>query len=257
MSATKEHYHDEIEAGMRTKSPGLKATPFTKGDEHPILFSTEMVKAILEVRKEMTRRTKKLEEINKKPDSYSYKGTLSANPLIHVFARIWKETWVETIHLKCPYGKPGDLLWVRETWTKDKKFPLAVEEPNTSIFTYFFKADKKQHVAKLIKWKPSIHMPKEAARIWLQVEEVRVERLQNISEEDAMEEGAGKAIFWMHTSQIEIVDPAHVAYPTASYKLGFQKLWISINGIESWHENPWVWVVKYKVLSTSGRPITL
>jgi len=101
-------------------------------------------------------------------------------------------------------------------------------------------------------------MPKAAARIWLQVEEIRVERLQDITEESAIAEGI-----------IDYEDGTYKNYFTQKglreqdgvdcilAKGSFQSLWCSINGLESWDANPWVWVVKFKVLSTTGKPRTL
>lgn len=137
-------------------------------------------------------------------------------------------------------------------------------------------------------------MPKPAARIWNEIEQVKVERVADISEEDAKAEGAKKAIQWMHTGEIEYLEEGHLAYDSALYRLGFKKLWNSINGkpkpqqsIENgklittgytvypfdeesaksfagktkWRGkpltviiNPWVWVVKFKVLSKTGKP---
>lgn len=253
--------------------------------EHPILFSTPMVQANLEESKTNTRRTIGLDIINGSSESYKYNGLLHENPSIHIFARIWRGNHVETIHIKCPYGQQGDLLWVRETSRKC----------DDGIFAY--KADYSEDILnnKLNQsiWKPSIHMPKAAARIWLQVEEIRVERLNDISEEDAMAEG----VSWIRrTSGICFMDyriGEHIFPFTA--KKSFQTLFLSINGkpkpqrefgekgkivsytAVAWDQedfdtnwakyhgefrqrrlyviiNPWVWVVKYKVLSTSGKP---
>lgn len=96
-------------------------------------------------------------------------------------------------------------------------------------------------------------MPKEAARIWLRVKEVRVERLQDITEQDAAAEGADKGIFrygpntLKHECHLETNNHAH-------YFDGFKYLWMTINGYESWKQNPWVWVVSFEVLSTTGKP---
>lgn len=102
-------------------------------------------------------------------------------------------------------------------------------------------------------FKPSIHMPKEAARIWLQVEDVRVERLHDISENDAINEGIDR--------RLEPSAPNGIHYKHylkdkwgPSPKHSFETLWHSINGKESWDNNPWVWVISFKVLSTTGRP---
>lgn len=137
--------------------------------------------------------------------------------------------------ITCRYGQPGDILWVRET------FAIYLD-------AFLFKAGYRG-VFKGIKWKPSIHMPKDYARIWLQVEEIRVERLHSISKEDAISEGIER-----------INDKLFKCYGTSSLvvtnvpKDSFMTLWSEINGVESTHANPWVWVIKFKVLSITGRP---
>ena len=229
MSAIKEKYNKEIEAGMRPA-------------EHPILFSTEMVKAILEGRKTMTRRVIK----------YSKKIT---NPKIGFSAFTDKgEFEVRGVHENGQYGSSffkmpfvkGDLLWVRESFAP-------------GYFGYgsaAFKADWSFLAAEYVtepKWKPSIHMPKEAARIWLEITKVRAERLQNISEEDAIAEGV-KSNFSALFQEQRYYDYMDIESEWRSAVSSFRSLWYKINGIESWHENPWVWVIKYKVVSTTGKP---
>jgi hypothetical protein len=115
--------------------------------------------------------------------------------------------------------------------------------------TTLFKADVAENKFDGYKWKPSIHMPKEAARIWLEVTEVRVERLHDITEEDAIAEGVEKLNNWWkdYTSDQD-------AYDMQTAMCSFDSLWKKINGEESWNENPWVWVVSFKVLSTTGKP---
>jgi hypothetical protein len=174
--------------------------------EYPILFSTPMVQAILEGRKTQTRRViqpqpKVINKHDFKWKNLCYSGMT--------------EIHGGTFRLQNPYGWPGDLLWVRETFQ--------IIPPNS----IFYKADKENKVKK--GWKPSIHMPKEAARIWLQIKDVRVERLQQISYADAKAEG--------------------VEYPH-----NFYDLWLKINGPLSWDANPWVWVVEFEVVSTTGKP---
>lgn len=139
--------------------------------------------------------------------------------------------------VKCPYGKAGDLLWVRESCQRIKM--------DSGEYRIIFKTDP---IIWGGKWKPSMHMPKDASRIWLQVEEIRVERLQDISEEDAMAEGVEPLI----NTYSSISNYKDIKIP--NYRTGFMKIWIKINSEESWHSNPWVWVVKYKVLSTTGKP---
>ena len=180
--------------------------------EIPILFSTPMVQAILEGRKTQTRRVVKGEALKwLEPDMFT--PEFVANPENSL----------------CPYGQPGDLLWVRETWINQDG-------------DYKFLADNLDWKG-IMKFKPSIYMPKEAARIWLKVVNVRVERLQEISEQDAIAEG------------VETLG----LYPgySVSSRGKFEGLWNHINGAESWDANPWVWVVEFEVLSTTGRPCNI
>lgn len=206
-----------------------------------ILFSTLMVQAIMEGRKTKTRRLNGLEVVNFNPDEFKPIGLKSLicrfwdgsketdpNPL-KVFYQ-FQNSYGTLIDVKCPYGYDGDVLWVREGFK--------IVAPNM----IFYKAD--QSNSTLRGWKPSIHMPKAACRIFLKVKSVRVERLQDISEVDAIAEGAQHYIERNYPSLI--IDN----YPTA--KEDFRKLWIDINGPESWEANPWVWVIEYEVLP--GKP---
>lgn len=228
--------------------------------EIPILFSTAMVQAILEGRKSQTRRLLKLKHLplsdieSVHPDG-SGKGWIAWAGRA-VSAEETTIVYPGEQGFKCPYGKPGDVLWVRETFT--------VLEPEHCIDMdkrFAYKASccaeseeiRKEYVecGWPYTWKPSIHMPKEAARIWLQVENVRVERLQDISEEDAKAEGVekiGDSVFcWKHYSGQNA--------GCSDAKTSFQSLWQNINGDDSWQSNPWVWVVSFKVLSTIGKPV--
>lgn len=165
--------------------------------ERPILFSAPMVRAILEGRKTQTRRIAK--EFDPTPGKMD--GILSRHP-----------------HQQgCRYGKPGDRLWVRETWGWDDEDPSAV---NPRYRATHSSADR---------WIPSIHMPRWASRITLKVESVRLERLQDISQKDAYSEG------------VTINDP-----DGCDPVMSFAELWESINGPGSWEANPWVWVVQFK-----------
>lgn len=215
--------------------------------ERPILFSTDMVKGIMGGRKTMTRRVVSPQPISP-DDSF---GTING------FSN--GKSAVQCNHLQkvitCPYGQPGDLLWVRETFFDCNPFHSfpAFEDSER----YLFKADDDfifDH-----KWKPSIHMPKDAARIWLEVTNIRVERLQDISHEDAKNEGVkpigenceGATIFRNYA------DPAdYVGTGELSTRMSFRSLWDSINSKITWNDNPWVWVISFKVLSTTGKPKT-
>lgn len=173
--------------------------------ERPILFSAPMVRAILEGRKTVTRRVVKPQ-------------TIRAS-LLHE----QRPHWIDASNghvVRCPYGQPGDRLWVRETWCSYGNGPI-----------YRADYDKYSPISDGIggPWKPSVHMPRWASRIALGIVSVRVERLQNLDDHDAMAEGA---------DQIGDCEGAFVA--------GFRRLWESINGPGSWDQNPWVWVIEFK-----------
>jgi len=187
--------------------------------EFPILFSTPMVQAILAGNKTQTRRI-----IRPQPDdSGLWNGTVD-------------ETG-ESKEFKCRFGKIGTILWVRETWNYD---------PHKNV-TYIYKAQGENQSEK---WKPSIFMPKEACRIRLEITDIRVERLQNISEEDAMAEGVGYG-FQMNA---EYPDYEHIKNGICiltqdTAEMSFASLWDSINFKRaSWKSNPWVWKIEFKKL---------
>ncbi|MCY1720202.1 hypothetical protein OU798_07600 [Prolixibacteraceae bacterium Z1-6] len=247
--------------------------------ERPILFSTPMVQAILDGSKTQTRRTNGIKQVNDNPSINDYKGAAGNDPRIHEFSRISVGARILTIKEKCPYGQPGDLLWVREKFAISglmwqAKPSLAIKYCSDNAVKYAASDNDWQHA-----WRPSIHMPKAAARIWLQVEEISVERLQDISEEDAKAEGIkisyafgeneehfyvyppkekGKGIFCGPCRVDDTwVSKSSAFGSKAPAKFSFASLWSSVNGIGSWEQNPWLWVVKFKVLSTTGKPETL
>ena len=183
----------------------------------PILFSTPMVQAILDGRKTQTRRVVKPQPMlqgrtEDRVEIYQRGNT----DLWEVKDKLSSDGFSILHSLKCPYGQPGDVLWVRETWAYEL-FP----EPH-----FAFKAN----AADVYRWRPSIHMPKEAARIWLKITNVRVERLHNITRGDAMQEGC----------------PFPNMADGQDHREWFSVLWKSINGFQSWNDNPWVWVVKFE-----------
>lgn len=216
--------------------------------EIPILFSTPMVQAILEGRKTITRRTKSLEFVNDNLDwNWEYKGLCDHGHLIR------NNLYGSQNAVKCPYGKPGDILWVRESITVlEPEHCIAIKE------RFAYKADVTDAESEKIRqefikmgypyqWKPSIHMPKDACRIWLEVTEVRAERLQEINEQEVKAEGIEETDGpWFK------VPGSNTYKPTA--KAAFVALWKSINGEESWNANPWLWVISFSVISTTGKP---
>lgn len=178
------------------------STPNIK--ERPIIFSDEMVRATLDGRKTQTRRI-----VKHKPDKdcpYAENNVMAA----------------------CPYGKPGDRLWVKETWKPDPSWgltertkPTEIEEGTHILYRATIGEHPKAHWQK---WRSCLFMRRWMSRITLEIEAVRVERLQEITDEDAIAEG------------MPIDDAVH----------DYSVLWNSINGQGSWDANPFVWVVQFK-----------
>lgn len=144
--------------------------------------------------------------------------------------------------VRCPYGQPGDRLWVRETWMDLLCTGIEHYNQNKERTRYAYRADTppgsygdEARKGYGLKWCPSIHMPRSASRILLEVVSVRVERLQDISEVDARSEGA-------EPRQVEEDDTVL----EGEWREGYRMLWESINGPGSWDANPWVWVVEFK-----------
>jgi len=179
--------------------------------ERPILFSAPMIRAILEGRKTQTRRIAK--EFNEMPN---LDGILKRYPNPK----------------GCRYGKPGDRLWVRETWAVQHEYDsFAPSEIGASARWHYAATEDLGGLRK----RPSIFLPRRGSRITLEITNVRVQRLQDISEEDAQAEGAVGAL-----------DQSVGNNWCASQ--AFAALWESINGPDSWDANPWVWAVTFRKL---------
>lgn len=215
--------------------------------DRPILFSAPMVRAILAGTKTQTRRA-----MNPQPTPWADGWQLpdycaSPESAFRDGAPIFKSK----------FGKPGDRLWVREAWAKWGRDDQCGEGPSKT-HEPIYRADGWPWDER-DKWRPSIHMPRWASRITLEVTGVRVERLQDISEADARAEGAscrrissgdarmGLSDWWSFgTDRGEDIGGAFTA------KQGYELLWESINGAGSWDANPWVWVIGFDVQSTGS-----
>ncbi len=211
--------------------------------ETPILFSTPMVQGILQGRKTQTRRIVK--------------------DLIGLNRTNAKIAALEEYSL-CPFGKEGDILWVREAhkivYNKQTgNFSVFFRDDN--VFHFYYKKLSLNLVKKLKKrkslnkrWVSARFLPKELSRIWLQNTGYKLERLNDITEDDAIAEGVQEhegTCFWKDYNHPEkSVLEAGYFNPISS----FESLWRSIHGPESWHENPWVWALSFKVLATNGKP---
>lgn len=207
----------------------------------PILFNTEMVRAILDGKKTQTRRVVKPqppEEFFEGPYWYepgvaNKDGELEPGKPIYGISATDGE-W----GIKCPYH-PGQILWVRETWGKDENGEYVYR-------TNYGTTEDDSFPPSMFKWKPSIHMPREAARIFLKVTNVRVERVQDITIKDIRSEGTT-------LSKIEEPEVSNEAY----LWFEFQNLWNSTvkkSDLDTygWNANPWVWVYEFERVSEDG-----
>jgi hypothetical protein len=193
-----------------------------------------MVRAILEGRKTQTRRVVKFKPQELVDTGYERE------------LKVWMTDEYGDHHIKpCPYGQPGDRLWVRETWGVAPPVELSVIEKMRADWV-IYRADGGLFDRQQ-RWRPSIHMPRWASRITLEIMNVRVERLQGISEEDAKAEGITELAPDMFDVDLppEQDDSPH---PTA--RDAFENLWDSINAERGygWEANPWVWVIEFKRL---------
>ncbi|MBH3279176.1 hypothetical protein I5N59_00190 [Serratia marcescens] len=204
--------------------------------ERPVIFNGEMVRAILDGRKTQTRRVMKVQ-----PESSGFGLRFITESLNNrdTGKYFWSQSDAVGINkprskpFPCPFGQVGDQMWVRETWAG-----AGASAPELQLY----RANYPEHVgseyenvppASEIRWTPSIHMPRWASRITLEITAVRVERLQDISEADAIAEGGTKHfnIDW------------------------FGPLWASIYGVDSWNANPWVWVIEFRRVGDGAREV--
>jgi hypothetical protein len=261
----------------------------------PIPFSTQMVKAVLDGTKTQTRRLIKPQPTksihNKAEDRWDYyfKGYAGMN----LSSDDMKNSFFGP-SLACKYGKEGDYLWIREDWRllawdfedpfvkveyKDGATQMCdVYDPaNDSMWlcnhveklekagiieTDFDDPDRYRFTTRDIPWKRARFMPKDFCRIWLKIKSVRVERLQDISDDDAVEEGidiftspnadAGDYNCYPRNYMISEKDADGWPYfEEEEYIESFASLWESINGPGSWEENPWVWVIEFEKLDNN------
>lgn len=254
-----------------------------------------MVQAIFAGIKTKTRRTSGLDEVNKEPDKVEF-VRFQEYPDGTVRAIFHHEDSDDDGSVKCPYGKVGDILFVRENWrmkmwdfedsevriqfTDDEQITFELPVDDDNAYEWMVKQYEKLVAKDIIApseteeemmmftgkkhpLSPSIHLPKYCSRIWLEVTDIKVERLKDINDKDAIAEGIQ---FYVdeHTLRPRYKDyladasgyghPDH-DYPTVGVPVtSFSTLWRKINGEESWNQNPWVWVVSFKVLSTTGKP---
>lgn len=215
-----------------------------------IMFKAPMVRAILDGRKTQTRRIVKLD------------GGWKVHPNYEGVKWPVRKDGDRLIRMKFPYGKPGDRLWVRETWQPVEfdngcigvvyHATPSTDDGLNAIHWYNVGEDE------MLKWQlrsgrrfPSIHMPRWASRITIEVTDVRVERLNDINEEDAIAEG----IFEFGSLGLFGHDKNGTPGPMvgASAVEAYYHLWETINGKGSWDANPWVWVIGFKKIDFDGK----
>ncbi len=204
--------------------------------ERPILFTGDMVRAVLDGGKTQTRRVLKGDFMHQPKGSIDAKWYFRGPKMA-----CWDsyETDVEMIARHNPYGQPGDRFWVREShapradcgcvWDRSKAEAFNRMQPGELCYA----ADQKG-TDWVERWRPGIHMFRWASRITLEITSVRVERLKDISESDALAEGCKPNYL------------PNRAYEDQPYRSGFVSLWQGINGHGSWALNPWVWVIEFK-----------
>lgn len=238
--------------------------------EKPILFKDEMIRAILEGRKTQTRRVMKVQPPS---DKHQLLTVMSSTDRDKEGKSHWavlndERTSVIDGHKQffaCPYGQPGDRLWVRETWRQFKAYdecgcseaPCGCPDTGTVLY-------KASHDDGESKWRPSIHMPRWASRITLEITDVRVERLQDVSEEDAKAEGAqhfpdlpGRSPYGQD-SRWSMEQPTSVDQCLGSPRWAFANYFCKIAGKapkgihdpRPWDANPFVWVIEFKQVTS-------
>ncbi|HEB5064420.1 TPA: hypothetical protein R0E78_000172 [Klebsiella pneumoniae] len=211
--------------------------------ERGMIFNAEMVRAILDGRKTQTRRI-----MAPQPADDIERG-IFPNPEVIGWKSSLRHKYGSTTAHFCPYGKPGDRIWVREAFR--------VHSRATDVATLIYKANERNSWTEQThrvpvavcnkpatpeKWTPSLHMPRWASRILLEITDVRVERLNAISEEDARAEG----IIDGGCLNCGESEPCGCANPEPDATDAFAYLWQSIYGQENWNANPWVWVIEFK-----------
>lgn len=233
-------------------------------------FKPELVRANKDGRKTVTRRGRGLQKVNECPDEWR-RGSVSwaEEPDWNVQHSFVNLKTGDTVWLKCPYGQKGDILYVKETYRKyymeDDNGNLNLED---EIIEYSadggheaiplrdgdgFQIYNKDGSERYMPWKPAMFMPQSAARIWMEVVDSYPERIQDITREDAMAEGL---IEWSPEGKPEekyygltVAD----CWETNPVKT-FERILVEINGQDMWDRNEWVWVIRYKILSTTGKP---
>ncbi|MEN4566151.1 hypothetical protein [Pantoea agglomerans] len=211
--------------------------------ERPIIFNADMVRAVLEGRKTQTRR---IMRVQPESNQFGLRRIIASAKRSDTGKYHWTESNATGNHIRsapfsCPFGAIGDRLWVRESFYEHGHWQGGGYDPEDSYFVsdkqVLYPADGIKRPAERKRedfWRssPSIHMPRWASRITLEITGVRVERLRDLSEQDAKSEG--------------VMPPAGGVLPGWEHRINFRDLWMSIYGADNWEANPWVWVIEFK-----------
>lgn len=211
--------------------------------EHGIIFNTEMIRAILDGRKTQTRRI-----IKSVPTTHNFHGWIMSSTCAKDEG---KACWAtgnssllkDPIRLNCPFGQPGDRLYVREQFSRLESFGFFDSAVPYEVPDFWYWADGEPEWGNWTRPQSGAVMPRNASRISLEVTGVRVERLQDISEEDAVAEGVAPLHggYWKH------YQPDWTQHQLSA-RGSFVTLWTSINGTDAWYKNPWVWCINFRRL---------
>ena len=208
--------------------------------EYPILMSGPLVRATIDGRKTVTRRPitippSAIEWCQGAPDRIE--------PTMYVSGPGWAAVWEHSrgstmIGIRCPFGVVGDRLWVRETWAQGC-YPPGKPFRRAAIW---YRAD---NTTRALRWAPSIHMPRWASRLTLEITGITAERVQDITDEQARAEGLEpKGVDWPILRERAVPDPCR------TYRGGFALAWHAIYGadpVKGWAANPWTWAISYRV----------
>lgn len=240
--------------------------------DRPILFSAPMVRALLEGRKTQTRRIITPNNLRiytggldypgsfVKPDQATFEAAFNnarkfrriehvmtwvTDPVTHQIGAIMSQ-WTGRVAYSV-----GDRLWVREAWAPLNA--ITHNDPGTQALAdgVFYKADDSTVEGEITRWHPSIHMPRKASRITLEIADVRIERLQAISETDAIAEGCTQALAddIMEPEELAVYASTHILCPDAHARILFETLWDQVNGPDAWERNPWVAAYTFHVIN--------
>lgn len=228
--------------------------------ERPILFTDPMVRAVLTDQKTQTRRA-----LKRQPPADTEWFSTWHHPKDSSGLHYWAGRGGELLDfaLCCPYGNPGDRLWVREAF--DPIYPQdphynsgrAIEFDYRATYQHGFRLG--DHIGIKKTWKPGIHMPREGSRIALEVTRVRIERLQAISEADAVAEGVASIIVsdGGESRYVDYAEPDSKCSAFGTARRSYRSLWEQINGKGTWAANPWVWIVEFKRHPRPPGPVPL